>query len=272
MSINSGYTGSLNTIYAVGTYRSQWTGIDGAPMSKNIAIHSPLKNEAIGICLNLLNEILGPENQIFADANASYTVKVSQETNLAFGLKAGIKLLNIDFSKGDYQNPGDPLLNENIDNKLNPTLGAGAYYYSQKWYLGLSVPDFISDDFYDDNEMAVAKEEIQFYFIGGYVFDLSDAIKFKPTFLARYSENVPFSIDVSANVLFNERFSIGLSYRLDDAISALAGFHINESFFIGYSFDYSTNEFMNYNDGTHEIVLTYTLPQKDRRVNSPRYF
>lgn len=273
MTVNPGYTGSLNTLYAVGAYRAQWTGIDGAPVSQNVSVHSPLGNENIGLGLNLANESLGPVSQVFADANFSYSIRLSQTTKLGFGLKAGAKLLNVDFSKGNYQNPNDPLLSQNIDNRINPTIGAGLYMYSDKWYLGLSVPDFISDRYYDDSSNSVAKEEVQFYLIGGYVFDLSSDLKFKPAFLAQYSQNYPFAVDVSANFLIKDRLSLGIAYRYEDAVSGLAGFYINQSFFIGYSYDYTVSEFTNdYTKGSHEIILSYTLVQKGRAVRSQRYF
>jgi type IX secretion system PorP/SprF family membrane protein len=272
MSINPAYTGSQNTLYAFGSYRSQWVGIDGAPTSQNIGVHSPLKNEAIGVGLNVLNESLGPANQFFVDLNASYTILVSPTTNLAFGVKGGIKMLNVDFSKGYYQDPTDPLLTQNIENKVNAILGTGAFLYSQNWYLGLSVPDFMTDKYYKEDVNSIAKEEIQFFLTAGYVFDLSEEVKFKPALLARYSANYPFGFDFSTNFLFYEKLSLGLSYRHDDAVAALAGFYISNSFFLGYSFDYSISEFTKYNDGTHEVVLTYTLPMRDRRVNSPRFF
>lgn len=272
MTVNPGYTGSLGTLYGVGVYRAQWTGIDGAPVSQNVSVHSPLNNEALGLGLNLANETLGPASQVFADINFSYSIRVSQTTKLGLGLKAGAKLLNVDFSKGTYLDPNDVLLSQNIDNKLNPTIGAGAFLYSEKWYLGLSVPDFISDDYFDDESNAVAKEEIQFYMIGGYVFDLSSDFKFKPAFLVQYSQNLPTTVDVSANFMFRDRFILGAAYRYEDAISGLAGFHITESFFLGYSYDYTISQFTNYTKGSHEIVLTYTLPFKVKGVYSPRFF
>lgn len=272
MSINPGYTGSLGTLDIVGTYRSQWVGVDGAPVTQNLGLHSPLNFNRIGIGLNIQNDALGPANQLFANANFSYSIQLAPTTRLSLGLKAGAKLFNVDFSKGTFQNPNDPLLNENIDNRITPTLGAGAYMYSNNWYLGLSIPDFLTSDFYSDNNQSIAKEEIQYYLIGGYVFDLNDQLKFKPAFLAKYLHGFPLVVDISANFLFLERFSLGASYRLEDAVSALAGFQITESFFVGYSYDYTTTGFSSYNSGTHEVILRFTLPQKNKRINSPRYF
>jgi len=272
MSINPAYTGSLGTLDIVGTYRSQWVGIDGAPVTQYLGIHSPLSFNRVGIGLNIQNDALGPANQTFANANFSYSIQVAPTMQLAFGLKAGFKIFNVDFTKGTFQTPGDPILNENIENRITPTLGAGAYLYSNNWYVGFSVPDFASSAYFDDNNEAVAREEIQYYLIGGYVFDLSTHLKFKPAFLAKYTQGLPLVVDFSANFLFLERFSLGASYRYEDAVSVLAGFQINEPFFVGYSYDYTTTGFSNYNSGSHEIILRYTLPRKNKRINSPRYF
>lgn len=272
MSINPGYTGSLGTLDIVGTYRSQWVGIDGAPVTQNLGIHSPLNNNRIGLGLHVQNDKLGPANQFFANANFSYSLQISPTKRLAFGLKAGAKVFNVDFSRGTFQNPNDPLLSQNIDNRITPTLGAGVYLYSNNWYVGLSVPDFTASEFYDDNDEAISKEELQYYLIAGYVFDLSPRLKFKPAVLAKYTHGFPIVVDVSANFLLMERLSAGVSYRYNDAVSALAGFQITESFFVGYSYDYTVTGFSNYNSGTHEVIVRFTLPQKNKRINSPRYF
>ncbi|WP_347373224.1 type IX secretion system membrane protein PorP/SprF [Aequorivita sp. Q41] len=272
MSINPGYTGSMGTLDAVLTYRDQWVGIDGAPVSQNFGIHSPLSNEKIGLGLNLQNDEIGPAQEMYADANFSYTLQVSSTLKLGLGLKAGAKIFNVDFSKGTFENPGGDPLNQNIDNKLTTALGAGAYLYSEKWYLGLSVPDFISNKYYDDIEESVAEEEIQYYLIGGYVFELSPSLKFKPAFLAKYVQNTPFVVDVSANFLIMDQFSLGASYRYEDSVSGLAGVNFMKGFFVGYSYDYTLTDLSDYNSGSHEIVLRYTIPQKNKKVNSPRYF
>lgn len=272
MSINPGYTGSLGTLDAVLIYRDQWVGIEGAPVSQNLGIHSPLRNEKIGIGLNLQNDKIGPAKEFYADANFSYSLQLSPTVKMGLGLKGGVKIFNVDFSKGTFENPGSDPLNRNVENKLTTTLGAGAYMYADNWYLGFSVPDFITNKYYDDIEQSVAEEEIQYFLIGGYVFDLSPSLRFKPAFLAKYLDGFPIVVDVSANFLIMDQFSVGASYRYEDSVSGLAGINFMEGFFVGYSYDYTLTDLSNYNSGTHEIVLRYTLFEKNRRINSPRYF
>tara|TARA_R110000851_G_scaffold208686_1_gene361162 strand:+ start:1244 stop:2245 length:1002 start_codon:yes stop_codon:yes gene_type:complete len=271
-SINPAYVGSLGTLDIVGSYRDQWTGLDGAPVTQNFGIHSPLRNDNIGVGLNIQNETIGPAKEFNAVANFSYTIRLSPSTKLAFGLGAGVNLYDVDFSKGQFLNPNDMLLMQNIDKRVTPIIGAGTYLYGEKWYVGLSVPDFKTDDLYDNMDQSLAKEEIQYYLIGGYVFDLNPMIKFKPAFLAKYQTDYPFVVDVSANFLYNDRFTLGASYRYDDAVSGLAGVEVFQGFFIGYSYDYSLTDLSDYNSGSHEIVLRFTLPTKLKKINSPRFF
>ncbi len=271
MSVNPGYAGSLGTLDIVGTYRSQWVGLDGAPKTQNLGIHSPVSGDKIGLGLNVESDKLGPASQFFVDGNFSYTLQVSSTIKLALGVKGGFKIFNVDFSKGSFQNPDDPL-NMNIEDRLTPTIGAGGYMYSENWYFGLSVPDFITNKFYDDVEQAVAEEEIQFFVIAGYVFELNPQLKFKPALLTKYLSGFPIVVDVSANFLLYDRFTLGAAYRYDDALSGLTGITVLDGLFVGYSFDYTLTDLSNYNNGTHEIVLRYTIPQKSKRINSPRFF
>src|SRR5699024_5096722 len=180
MTINPAYTGTPGALQANLLYRSQWVGVEGAPETQTFGIHSPLSNEKIGLGLNVVNDKIGPSNELFMSGNFSYTVQTSYNTKLAFGAKAGLKVLNIDFSKGRFYDDDDVLLSNNIQNKVLPTVGAGAYFYSDNWYVGLSVPNFFRTEYYDDVEEAVLSNRLHYYLIGGYVFSLSDNLLFKP--------------------------------------------------------------------------------------------
>ena len=262
MTVNSAYAGSTGTLEAVLIHRSQWVGIDGAPSTQAFAIHSPLANDRVGLGLSAVNDNLGPSNEIYLDGNFSYTLPLSYDVKLAFGVKAGARVLNVDWSKGRFYDGTDVLLNSNIDNKITPSVGAGAYLYSDNWYLGASVPNFIKGDYYDDVQQSVNVERLHYYVMGGYVFNFSDSFKFKPAFLARGVSGAPISVDVSANFLIAEKLTLGAGYRWDDAVSALAGFQVSKDIFIGYSYDYNTSELNKYNDGSHEIVLRFQLNKK----------
>jgi len=271
MSVNPGYAGQRDVLSITGLYRTQWVGLDGAPKTQTFSLHSPLRNEKIGLGLSVVNDKLGPSSETYFDANFSYTIPldVLKEYKMSFGLKAGFHVLSLDWSKGMYQNP-DNAFGENL-NLFSPTIGAGVYWHNRKSYLGFSIPNFITTDHYDDFQESVAAEKLHYYIIGGYVFNLSQKTKLKPAFLLKAVSGAPLIADLSANFLFNEKITLGLAYRWDDAISGLAGFQISDSLFIGYAYDYTTTNLSNYNSGSHEIMLRFE-PRQLGRILSPRFF
>ena len=267
--LNPGYTGTQGKLAASLLYRSQWVGIDGSPETQSFSAHGLVKDR-IGLGLTLLNDNLGATNNFEVNANFAYHVKTGTSTTLSFGLNAGLDIFNVDYSKGNFSNELDPVFQENL-NEVRPIVGAGVFYYGAKWYLGASSNNLLNSQIYKDDETVIERKS-QYYLMGGYVFDLSQSVKFKPAMLAKLVSGAPLSVDVSANFLLRERLSLGLAYRYDDAISALAGFHITDNFFLGYAYDYSVTGLENYNDGSHEIILTYNLDGLKKRALSPRFF
>ena len=139
-------------------------------------------------------------------------------------------------------------------------------------YLGLSVPNFLQDTKYSDNDLAVYKERLNYYAIGGYVFDISSGVKFKPAFMTKIVTGSPLQLDVSGNFLIQDKLTLGVAYRWDAAVSALAGFQITDGLFIGYGYDLETTKLRRYNSGSHEIFLRFELFNKYSKMVSPRFF
>ncbi|NRR90451.1 type IX secretion system membrane protein PorP/SprF [Winogradskyella undariae] len=270
MSVNPAYAGQRETLSIVGLHRSQWVGIDGAPQTQSLSFHTPLRNERIGLGLNIVKDALGPASETFVDANVSYTIPLNaNDLKLSFGVKGGIHLLDTDWSKGTFRD-ADPAYQNNI-NLVSPMVGAGLYLHTRKWYLGLAVPNFIDTDHYDDYEESVATERMHFYFIGGYVFNLSETTEFKPAFLVKGVSGAPLIADVSANFWFQKNFTLGVAWRWDDSVSALAGLQITPGMFVGYSYDMTTTGLSNYNSGSHELTLRFEIKRLGR-ILSPRFF
>ena len=272
MAVNPAYAGSTGTIEAALLYRSQWVGMPGAPETQSFSVHSPLRNEKLGVGLSVVNDKIGPSNELYLDGNFSYSLPLGYEKRLAFGIKAGTRMLNIDWSKGRYYDDDDVLLNQNINNQMKLAVGAGIYYYTEKWYVGFSVPSFIQNDYYDDVRESIDYDRMHYYLMGGYVFDLNPNLKFKPAFLVKAVSGAPLTADISANFMIQEKFVIGGAYRTDDSVSILAGFQISPSFFLGYAFDYTVSQLNKYNDGSHEFILRYQFVQKQSKIKSPRFF
>jgi type IX secretion system PorP/SprF family membrane protein len=272
--INPGYTGSVGGVEANLLHRSQWIGIDGAPRTQSFSIHSPysVKRDNIGVGLSVVNDRIGPSDEIYVDGNFSYTLLTGIEGKLSFGLKAGARVLNTNWARGRYYQDGDPLLNTNINNKIAPAIGAGIYYYTNNWYAGISVPNFVRTNIYDDVQESIVSDRLHYYLIAGYVFNLTDNLKFKPALMGKIVSGAPITVDASANFLLQETVTLGAAYRFNDAVSVLAGVQVTENIFVAYSYDYSVTELNKYNNGSHEFMIRFQLLPKSNRIKSPRFF
>ena len=272
INVNPAYAGSRGVMSIFGLHRTQWVGLDGAPVTNTLSVNTPINNSNFGLGVSFVNDRIGPSDENAISADISYTIQTSETYKLSFGIKGTANLLNVDYTKLDRYDLTDPQFQNNIDNRFSPNIGAGIYFHSDKLYAGLSVPNFLETDHFDDNVSATAKERMHYYLIGGYVFDLSPTIKFKPAFLSKMVSGSPLQLDVTANFMFNEKFVLGAAWRWDAALSGLVGFQVSEGWFIGYGYDAETTKLANYNSGSHEIFLRYEFKGKTEKVVSPRFF
>jgi type IX secretion system PorP/SprF family membrane protein len=271
ININPAYAGSRGVMSVFGLHRTQWVGLDGAPTTNTFSLNTPISNSNLGVGFSLVNDRIGPTSDNTISADISYTIPMNEVYKLSFGVKASGNIFNLDTDKLDPAQANDPNL-QNFNNEFSPNFGAGVYLHSDKLYLGLSVPNFLQDAKYNDNDVAVFQERMNFYFIGGYVFDVSQSIKFKPAFLTKMVTGSPLQVDASANFLFFDKFMLGGAYRWDAAVSALAGFQVTDGLFIGYSYDMETTQLRRYNSGSHEVFLRFELFNKVSKMVSPRFF
>ncbi|SEG32984.1 PorP/SprF family type IX secretion system membrane protein [Flavobacterium urumqiense] len=270
ININPAYAGSRGVLSIFALHRTQWVGLDGAPVTNTVSINTPLNANNLGLGISVINDKIGPTHENTISADLSYTVPTSETFKLSFGIKATANLFDLDVSR---LNPADddPSLHD-YSNKFTPNIGAGVYLHSDKAYVGFSVPNFIETNRYDDNEIAIFKEKINYYLIAGYVFDLTNDIKFKPAILIKMVEGAPLQADVSANFMFNNKFVVGVAYRWSAALSAMVGFQVSEGLYIGYGYDHETTNLNHYNSGSHEIFLRYELFKNNNKIITPRFF
>jgi type IX secretion system PorP/SprF family membrane protein len=271
ININPAYAGSRGVMSIFGLHRTQWVGLDGAPTTNAFSINTPINDSNLGLGVSFVNDKIGPTSDNTISADLSYTIQTSEEFKLSFGIKASGNLFNLDVNRLNPADAGDPNL-QNFDNEFSPNFGAGIYLHSDKMYFGLSVPNFLQDSKYNDNEVAVFQERMNFYAIGGYVFDISPSVKFKPAFLTKLVTGSPLQVDASANFLFFDKLMLGAAYRWDAAVSALAGFQVTDGLFVGYSYDRETTQLRNFNTGSHEVFLRFELFNRVSKLVSPRFF
>ncbi|MFE3849481.1 type IX secretion system membrane protein PorP/SprF [Flavobacterium sp. LB3P45] len=270
ININPAYAGSRGVLSIFALHRTQWVGLDGAPVTNAVSVNTPLNANNLGLGVTVVNDKIGPTHENTISADLSYTIPASETFKLSFGIKATANLFDLDVTR---LNPADddPSLHD-YSNKFSPNIGAGVYLHSDKAYVGFSIPNFIESKRYDDNEVAIFKEKINYYLIAGYVFDLNSDIKFKPAVLTKMVEGAPLQADVSANFMFSDKFVVGVAYRWSAALSAMVGFQVSEGLYIGYGYDHETTNLNRYNSGSHEIFLRYELFKNNTKIVTPRFF
>ena len=264
--LNPAYAGSkgVTSIGLLG--RTQWVGVDGAPKTATLSINGPV-GKNVGLGFSVIHDEIGPvkEDNVYADF--SYTLNLSEEDKFAFGIKAGATFLNV---REVITVDVDPL---NVPVSLiAPNFGVGLMYYNDRFYAGLSVPNFIESRYLDKKNgiSSTASEKTHYFLTSGYVFDLDENLKLKPSTMLKATPGAPLSIDLSLNLLIQEKVELGLSHRLDDSISGMIGFNVNQDLRIGYAYDYTTSNFGVFNSGSHEIMILFDLNKK--KIKSPRFF
>ena len=278
LSVNPAYAGTRDVLSFLGLYRNQWFGnnIKGTPKTFTASIHSPIaKKVALG--LNVVRDDIFITQETYIDLDFSYMLNISENGRLSLGIKGGAHLLDVDSDRA-YEgafNPGDPNAEIFIDNKFSPQFGAGAYYFTDKFYFGLSAPNILQTEHFDESltsSTSTAREKINYYLITGHTFDVSDTVLFKPAALVKLVEGAPLQVDLSANFLINEKFTLGAAYRWSAALSAMAGFQITDQLMLGLAYDRETTELTQYNNGSFEVLLRFELFKSSDNMVSPRFF
>lgn len=275
VSVNPAYAGSRGHLSIAGLYRNQWLGLDGAPETQTLNVHTPVGYRGVGLGLSIVNDKIGPTSETYFDVDFSYTIQTSDEGKLSFGLKASAHMLDIRYSELDEYEV-DPQLRsqQDIQNKFSPNIGAGVYYHTNKFYAGISAPRMLETTHFDSSSASTAKEQMNLYLITGYVWDLNPSLKFKPTLLTKTVQGAPLQVDLSANFMLNEKFIGGVAYRWDAAFSGLMGFMLSDQFMIGLAYDREISELgaATFNDGSFEIILRYDFIRNIGNMKSPRFF
>ncbi|NQX80433.1 MAG: type IX secretion system membrane protein PorP/SprF [Flavobacteriaceae bacterium] len=267
--VNPAYAGSSGMASFNAIYRTQWLGLEGAPVTQTFSISSPFGSK-IGIGLSGTNDIIGPSKQTTFLADFAYKLKLNNKgLYLSMGVKAGVDMLKVDYTEIKIKDTNDEYLQENM-NKVSPKVGIGLYLYSKKWYMGASAPSIISTNFYSGENVSIKTAKLHMYFIGGYVFDIDREFKLKPTSLIKYVQGSPLSIDLSLNMMIGNKLILGASYRFSDSISLLTSIMATDNLTIGYAYD--TKGVSIDNSGSHELFLRLDMSNRVRGKISPRFF
>lgn len=281
LAVNPAYAGSRDVLSLTALYRNQWVGLPGAPKTLTFSADMPLANEKLGLGLQVSNDAIGVFNVFGANASLAYRIRFEKST-LAFGMNAGVTQFQANLQ--DVGISDDPAFGNNI-NKTLPNIGAGVFWSNDRFYVGLSLPKLLNSPLsgsYVPRLVGGINSDAKFraqqfrhaFLMAGYVINISDLVKFKPSILVKMVTGAPIQMDLNANVYFYDKIGIGLSYRSLDAPSILLEWQATEQFRIGYAFDWTTkvNNFGFAKAMSHEIMLRYEMGFNKAKVLTPRYF
>ncbi len=272
--VNPAYAGSKESVSGGLLYRKQWVEIEDAPTTGTFFIHSPV-GKNVGIGLSAITDKIGPveENNLYGDF--SYTLNLGGEHRMAFGLKAGATFHKVglfsEIGNGNVPDPDDPAF-QSDSNRTFFNLGSGLFYYTNKYYVSFSIPNMLKSKYLDFNGRQFGTETLHYFLTGGYVFDISPNVKFKPFAMVKSAINAPTSLDVSTNFLFNDKFEVGATYRLEDSFGAMVNYAITPNVKIGYAYDHIVSDLNITTPSSHEVILLFDLNFPKKVSQSPRYF
>jgi type IX secretion system PorP/SprF family membrane protein len=272
--INPAYAGSKENLSFGLLYRKQWVEIEDAPSTFSLSGSMPV-GKNIGAGLSVITDQIGPVQETNAYGDFSYTLKLAGEHKLAFGMKAGATFHKVglfsEVGNGRVPDANDPAFSEDTSNTyLN--IGTGLFYYTNKYYVALSVPNMLQSKYLDFNGRQFGSETSHYFLTGGYVFDLSPNTKFKPFAMVKSAFNAPTSFDISTNFLFNEKLELGATYRREDSFGAMVNYAISPSLRVGYAYDHIISDLKVATPSSHEFILLFDLSFSKKVSQSPRFF
>jgi type IX secretion system PorP/SprF family membrane protein len=281
LGLNPAYAGSHEVPCLSAIHRSQWIGFEGAPTSQSVNFHTPIFGKRVGFGVNLQHDQIGPTDSYWANLSYAYRMPIKKGT-LSLGLQASMRSYQVNLADARAIELNDPAVMTGDANKILPNFGVGAYYLSDLFYAGVSIPYVVKNDisFYDglNGNSDFAREEPHVYAMAGMKVPVSKKVALKPALLVKYVADAPIDLDIHASFIFNDMIGVGGTYRLGgfdysggDSFDALV--HVNfGKFKIGTAYDFSLSQVKEYQDGTFEVFIEYCMKKKDDKLTNPRFF
>lgn len=274
LAYNPAYAGSRDALSGTFLLRKQWVQLDGAPFTGSVSLHGPSRNERHGFGIALVHDRLGITRQNFLNGSYAFRFPLGPG-RLSLGLQGGISQFQNRYSDVITINPDQINPGVNLSAVL-PSAGTGVYFNTERFYLGLSVPNFIAGKYFrykDQMAQALAStQRIHYFGTMGVVIPLGENVEFKPSVVAKYVQNTPFEMDFNASFLFKQRLWLGAGYRTGDALIFMLEYFTPGGLRIGYAYDYTLTQLRQVNTGSHEIMLGFDLAPRKTKIITPRYF
>lgn len=274
--VNPGYAGTHDYANVTLLGRKQWVGMDGAPFTSYLSFDTPVTSKNIGWGAIVSNDHIGVTDRTELSGTFSYHLKINKNAKLSFGFREGLTYYRANVSKLKVWDKEDVLFNTDVNSKLLPVSGAGIYFYTERFYAGLSIPNIIS---YKPETFLHAgindAPQLQRHYFGmiGYAIPAGENLDIKPSVLVKYAANAPVEFDYNLDFFFYKTIWIGAAYRSGDGIIGMAEYQATRNLRVGYSYDMTLSNLNTYNSGSHEIMVAWDFVQEQViRYKSPRFF
>ena len=275
--INPAYAGMWEKIGFTALVRKQWAGINRSPLTESVSFHSPLRNDAVGVGLNVMNDRFGLENRLSVLGDYAYEVYLSRKMRMRMGVKFGF--VNYKNPLTQYKlypdNIYDHAFDEDVDLKFLPNFGVGFLLYQENFYAGIAIPKLIENDLKENfHNYSTSAEVRTLYLNGGYVMpvDPFNYLVFKPTILVRATWGTPLQADIAANFMIREKLWLGVMWRTNAAICITGNWMFNNNIRVGFAMDVTYTEINPYQNGTFEFSIGYDIDFFGRSYLRSRYF
>lgn len=266
-------------------YRTQWVGIEGAPNHQGLSFSMPLRNDRIGLGVNLKRVSIGLTNEILLEGLYGYRFDLGVGS-LSLGMQLSLKSFNIDFN-GDnvFTSDGisnDPAIQDGSRSTQVFNFGLGAYYRSDKLFFGLSMPRVQNVDLNSASELDLSREERHIYGMLGASFDINEDISLTPQLLYRWVKNTPADLDMNLSTSYQRKYTAGITYRLGgdsnsfgESLDLILSMQVNENILVGFAYDYTLSVIRKQSSGSLEFISKYRFGEAEYEEDSyinPRYF
>jgi type IX secretion system PorP/SprF family membrane protein len=255
---NPAFAGSADGLNIVGMYSSQWVGFEGAPKTQYLSVDTK-SLQKIGYGLSLYHDVIGPKKEYNLEGNFSYYIKLNRKYKLVLGIKSGINSYNVNKNNLDIYEPGEEISNFNQESKTSPIFGAGANFYSDKFFIGISSPNLLQSTYSNSSGTTLSSRKNYYYTNFGYQFEIKRDITLTPALLARVTPGAPISILTSLNYNYLNKYLASVNFDYNASAGVFLGIQLIDDLKVGYAYDISTTKFSNYNNGSHTFFLSYTL-------------
>ncbi|MBS9461869.1 type IX secretion system membrane protein PorP/SprF [Flagellimonas sp. 389] len=259
--INPAFAGSSEGAELTLGLRSQWAGVQGAPESQSALFSMPV-GANVGLGVSILNDQTFIENQTWVAIDFSYRVKLNEDYMLYFGLKASGNSYSANTTGLVTYGVGQDGTLMDFENRFTPNIGAGVYLKNKDFFLSISAPKLMTPDRLEErNGNAFSSTDRRHvYLSGGYDFKLGKNMNLQASSMLRYVDASPISVDLTSILDFGQRFKVGASYRLDEALSGMFMFDISSGLQIGYAYEAAMeNDINNIDNSSHELFMRLTM-------------